>query len=486
LNPFLYYPQSLALTTEATEVLYGGAAGGGKSHLLRVASIFWGGHIPGLQIYLFRRTYPDLRDNHLVGVGSYWELLEPWIESGYAHISQGKMEIDFANGSRIHLCHCQHEHSVRQYHGASIHVLLIDELTHFTETIYRFLRHRVRVAEGLEIPEWAEGHFPRILCGSNPGSVGHQWVKAMWVNEDPRGSMKIWRAPKEDGGMLRQYIPAKLDDNPALARADPDYIDRLSGLGDPALVQAMREGSWDIAVGGFFDDAWHPDHQVVPPFEPPAHWRRFRAFDWGSAAPSSLGFYCESQGEPLEELGGRRFPRGSVIRYDEWYTVQRNQFGQAIPNEGTRLSNIELGQGIAERSKDIEWNGCVADPSIFTREGGDSIYQQMQKASAKAGHHLSFRPADNSRVPGWQKLRSMLVNAAPPKDVNPKTWYAELPGFYVTANCKEWLRTVPVIPRDERRREDVDTKAEDHAADETRYALMASRGRIQTVKVKFG
>ncbi len=138
----LHPKQGVAFTSTATEILYGGAAGGGKSHLMRAAAISWCAAIPGLQVYLFRRLMPDLVKNHMEGPKGFRAMLAPWVDAGFVEIVEG--EIRFWNGARIYLCHCKEERDRYKYQGAEIHVLLIDELTHFTDAIYRFLRGRVR------------------------------------------------------------------------------------------------------------------------------------------------------------------------------------------------------------------------------------------------------------------------------------------------------------------------------------------------------
>ena len=217
----LHPRQSLAFLSKATEILYGGAAGGGKSHLMRVVAIMMCMAVAGIQVYIFRRVSDDLRKNHLEGPSGLRAMLSPLMVSGHCKFNDSKGIFEFWNGAKIYLCHCQHEKDMYKYQGAEIHVLLMDELTLFTEQIYKFLRGRVRLG-GLAVPSEYTGKLPLILCGSNPGNIGHVWVKKTFVDFAP--PMEITRTPAAEGGMLRQYIPAKLADNPTLAANDPDMI----------------------------------------------------------------------------------------------------------------------------------------------------------------------------------------------------------------------------------------------------------------------
>lgn len=307
LNVNLHAKQKEAFNSEATEILYGGAAGGGKSHLMRVAAVTWCSEIPGLQVYLFRRIREDLVKNHMEGPSGFRELLSGWERCGFARIVED--EIRFWNGSKIYLCHCKDEKDRFKYQGAEIHVLLIDELTHFTDKIYRFLRNRVRMV-GISIPDKYRKRFPRIICGANPGGVGHQFVKMTFIdNVEP---MKVVQAPDSEGGMFRQYIPARLEDNPSMAQSDPDYEKRLMGLGSDSLVRAMRYGDWNVVEGAFFDK-FDANKHILKPFELPSEWMRFRAGDWGSAKPFSFGWYAVVGDDFKHPTTGAILPRGAVL-----------------------------------------------------------------------------------------------------------------------------------------------------------------------------
>lgn len=338
----LHQRQSFAFESRATEILYGGAAGGGKSHLLRAASIVWCATIPGLQVYIFRRLSDDLTKNHMEGPSGFPAMLAEWMAAGYCKINWSRNFIEFWNGAKIHLCHCQYEKDVTKYQGAEIHVLMIDELTHFTETIYRYLRARCRIG-GLAVPDNMKGLFPRVVCGSNPGGIGHNWVKSTFI--DIAAPQTVVPMPKESGGMLRQYIPAKLSDNPTLAENDPDYADRLSGLGSPELVRAMLEGDWNIVAGGALDDVW-TQRVVVPRFKVPQSWHVDRSFDWGSSHPFAVTWFAEADGTEAMMGDGTKWcpPRGSLVMCHEWY-------GASGANVGLKLAPREVAKGIQERER---------------------------------------------------------------------------------------------------------------------------------------
>lgn len=452
LNLALHDKQAIAFESDATEILYGGAAGGGKSHLMRVAAVTLCSAVPGLQVYLFRRIRDDLVKNHMEGPNGFRAMLAGWVLCGFAKIVDD--EIRFWNGSRIYLCHCKDEKDIYKYQGAEIHVLLIDELTHFTEPMYRFLRNRLRMV-GIAVPDQWAGKLPRIIAGANPGNIGHLWVKTTFV--DGSETYDIRQMPAEEGGMRRQFIPALLEDNPSMAEDDPSYESRLHGLGSKELVQAMRYGNWDVIEGAFFD-CWDPKRHIVRPFEIPAGWMRFRSGDWGSAKPFSIGWWAMAS-DPMQveaRDGGKiTIPRGCMVRYREWY-------GATKPNEGLKLYAEAVADGIVTREKKGEVTYGVLDPAAFAEDGGLSIAARM---AAKGVH---WRPADNARVSqrgamgGWDQMRSRMIGD---EDGNPM--------IVCFSTCHDSIRTIPALQHDKARPEDLDSDMEDHAADEWRYACMS-------------
>ena len=450
--------QLQAFSSQATEILYGGAAGGGKSHLMRVCAISWCCDIPGLQIYLFRRVSEDLLRNHVQGPQGFRALLADMVNLALCEIVED--EIRFKNGSKIYLCHCKDEKHMYKYQGAEIHVLMIDELTHFSEAIYRFLRNRVRMV-GINLKATSAKYaamFPRILCGANPGNIGHLWVKKAFIdNVEP---LALRRMQDNEGGMLRQYVPARLSDNKKLEESDPGYRARLAGLGSKALVAAMMDGDWDQVEGAFFD-CWSQAKHIIRPFAVPKTWLRYRSMDWGSARPFSVGWWAVV-GENCQLEDGHVLLSGDLIRYREWYGGKPNQ-----PNVGLRLLATDVGREIAVRESSETIAYGVLDPACFAHNGGPSIYEDIYKGS---GGKVVFRPADNTRVAGvgsmagWEQMRKRLLG-----DVDQQNNCIR-PALYTFSNCLDSIRTIPALQHDKHRAEDIDSDMEDHAADEWRYA----------------
>nr|UYL17129.1 MAG: terminase large subunit [Caudoviricetes sp.] len=462
-NLSLQPKQGFAFMSKATEILYGGAAGGGKSHLMRALAIIYAMECPGVQIYIFRRNYGDLYLNHMEGGSSFPVMLNPLVEAGQCRILSDN-KIRFTNGSTIHLCHLQHKKNLMKYQGAEIHILLMDELTHFLEAEYTFLRGRVRLGQWSPPPEYRE-KLPFIMNGSNPGSIGHNWVKATFV--DYQAHYAITRTAEDEGGMLRQYIPAKLADNQILLKNDPGYEARLSGLGSPELVKAMKTGDWNIVAGGAIDDVW-TDRVMVPNFKVPESWRIFRTFDWGSTHPFSYGLWAISNGEEVKLPDGSYFcpQAGSLIRIAEWYGTEK-----VGSNKGLKMSARKVAEGILERETELYESGWigkmpysgVADGQIFNQNEGDDEPTIADKMSDVGVYWERANKSPGSRTNGLQLVRDRFEAVKENE---------EEPGIYAMHRCNAFRTTLPVLPRDPKKFDDVDTKAEDHVYDDVRYAVL--------------
>lgn len=450
----LHPKQELAYLSEATEILYGGSAGGGKSHLMRVAAIAWCMGICGLQVYLFRRVRDDLIKNHVEGPKGFRALLGPWVQKKWVTIVEDEIRFDTTQ-SKIYLCHAKDAKDVFKYQGSEIHVLMIDELTHWTETMYRFLRHRVRMV-GVELPPVLKKRFPRILCGANPGNVGHLWCKKFFIDSAP--PFQIHRTSEQEGAMLRQFLPARLEDNPSMAKDDPSYESRLTGLGSPQLVRAMRWGDWSVLEGQFFPE-FNPDFHVITPFEIPESWMRFHVIDWGTADPCAM-IWCAVVGDAYETSDGRLLPRGAIIQYREIYLSEDHN------NVGLNNTAEEVAEMIVKAER-YEPKGEDGRPRIAYRErdtelaaGNPSVAERM----AKEPFNLFFRMAKNTRrgkqsqPAGWDFVRQRLKTGT----------------IFFFSSCIDTIRCLPALVHDPDRPGDcIDEGVESHLPDCVRYGTMS-------------
>lgn len=433
--------QKLFHASVANEVLYGGAAGGGKSVAIVLDALMRTLQYPGTRAYIFRRTYRELEDTVIT------EALR-WYPKAIATYNVGRHEMTLLNGSRIFFRHCSSVADMYDYAGAEIHWLYIDELTSFEREIYDFLRTRLRARAGLNIT-------PVVRCASNPGNIGHGWVKQYFVDAGAYGSMVEHKVMSYAAGKSRlfttQYIPALATDNPHIT---DDYLFELERKPE-ALRRALLLGDWDAFEGQVFtewrDDAAHyGDRQwthVITPFAVPLHWTRYMSFDHGFTRPFSVQWWAVG-------------PSGEAYLYKEWYGCKP---GQA--NKGIELSPRQIAEGIVEREREEEAKDNItidriADPSIFERSRGDSVAQQMEPTDRLPG--VYFRKGDNARIAGKMQIHERLRFGDDGKAL-----------LYVFSSCREFIRTLPNLPYDPAKPEDVDTDAEDHQYDACRYFCMA-------------
>lgn len=270
------------------------------------------------------------------------------------------------------------------------------------------------------------------------------------------------------------FVPARLRDNQILLNADPTYGDRLKGLASEAMVRAWLEGDWTVIEGAYFD-CWRYDLHVVEPFEVPQTWARFRAMDWGSAKPFSVGWWTiVTDDHRVVGFGGktRVLPRGSIVRYREWYGATE------MPNVGLKMTAEQVANGIYQRERlDPALKYGVLDPQCFKEDGGPSIAERINRVLISK-HRRPFHEADNSRVPqrgsmgGWDQMRARLVGQD------------GAPMIYCFSTHNASIRTIPALQHDPTKPEDVNTESEDHCGDEWRYACMSRPFTPVEVKVE--
>lgn len=448
----LHPRQGDAFLSPAREILYGGAAGGGKSYLMRLAAISWAYEVPNLPIYLFRRNFPDLEKNHLFGSTGFLSLLAQHLSEGSVKYNASKHMFTFWNGAIIYLCHLDNANALGGYQGAEIGALLVDELTQLTDYEYRYLRARVRLGSLADkIPAIWKGRFPRILCSANPGGVGHQWVKGNFIDEAT--PLEIRQMPPEEGGMTRQYIPARLSDNPTM---ETSYADNLRGLGSPEMVRAWLDGDWDIVAGAAFERLTRDTHSVRP-FTLPKHWTRFMAMDWGTAKPFSIGWYAVVEGGTLvkaREEGEKDvyLPDGALVRYRELYGWN----GRA--DEGCRRESYMVAQEILEieRKADDKMDYRIGDSAMWAQTDGPSPQERMY---TETNRKFVMRQSEKDRMMNYQECRARVAG----RDSHPM--------FFAFTTCHHFWRTVPTLQLDDLHPEKgPDTDMEDHCYDEWGYA----------------
>lgn len=434
-------PQTALLECPVFEVFYGGARGGGKTESSigdwLQHSALYGEHAIGIFV---RRKLTQLAEVIARTQQIFPKLGAKWHDQ--------KKTWTMANGARLKFVYLERDSDAEEYQGHSYTRVYVEEATNFpSPSPINKLRATLRSGAGVPVGMRLTG---------NPGGPGHSWVKKRYIDPAPQGFTLITEEEELviDGvsrrvSLDRVFIPSKLGDNMLLMRNDPTYVLRLRQSGSEALVKAWLEGNWDIVDGAFFDE-WDefkhvlPTHEFLKLMNPGI--RLFRSFDWGSAKPFSVGWYALLDKE--YECGGRRLPRGALVKFREWY-------GAKGPNQGIKLTADLVADGIVNREKGEVIRYGVADPAIFIRNGGPSIGETM------AVHKCTWRRGDNKRKAGWEQLRQRLVGEN------------GVPMLYFCDCCEDTIRTLPALQHDDVDPEDLDTEAEDHAADETRYAVMS-------------
>jgi len=455
LNFNLHPRQSVAFLSRAREILFAGAFGAGKSHLIRVSCIAWCYQIPGLQAVIFRKSFGELQLSMMQGATGFRAMLQPWQEAGICKIL-GK-EIRFYNGSRISLAHLQFEPAdTYRYLSAEFGLLCIDEVTQFQPESYRALRGRVRMT-ATQVPDEYKGVFPRILLGSNPGGPGHNYFKQGFV--DATVGDEIIQAPEDDGGLSRQYIRATVENNPTMLLENPDYANSLKGLGSPELVKMYLLGSWDVTLGQFFTEFDRTRH-VIKPFTIPAHWTRLMACDMGFHDPYGI-LWAAVASEDLWVEGKRRIPRGSLIFYREIYGAQKKG-GIYQVGVGARENVEEIADKIILAEAGEKIDARLLDPAAcHKRSSGPS----EQESFLKRG--LQFRAANNVRIPrrgfpgGFSEQRTRLTG------VN------GTPLLFIFDTCRMLIKFFPQAQHDTHNPEEMERSPADDLLDTCRYICAA-------------
>lgn len=425
------YPKQIDFMKETkTFINYGGSRGGGKSWTARRKAMLlaFNQAYKGIQILFLRRRYNDVYENHIYPMSI--EL------NNFLKYKDKSKSFDFPWGSRIIFGYCDHEKDVLQYQGKAFDCIFVEEATQFTQFMIQCLTESLRPSGMMH----NQGVFtPRMYFTCNPGGVGHAYIKRLFLDRDYKDAEN----PDE-----YVFIPSTVYENDFLMKADPNYVKRLEALPEQRR-KAMLYGDWNVYEGQFFTEftdnregyynrKWS---HVIEPFPIPETWKRYRSLDWGYSKPFSVGWWAVDHD-------------GRAYRYREWY----GWTGE--PDVGLRLTPSQVAEEIKRIEGELEPAGAfiqgVADPAIFATQTGESVAETM----AKLG--VYFDPGDNKRLAGWDQMRERM-----------RFDHEGLSMFYVFNTCKQFIRTIPALIHDEVKHEDLDTKQEDHVADDSRYFCMA-------------
>lgn len=385
-------------------VAYGGARGGGKSWALDYKTVMLAVRYSGISILLLRRHLPELRQNHVRQLGG--------ILGGCCRYNESKREFRLPNGSVIYLGYFDTDNDSNQYQGNQYDVICIDEATQFTEHMFSVLTACLR----------GVNNFPkRMYLTCNPGGIGHDWVKRLFVS-------KRYRADENPDDY--EFIPATVFDNTVLLSSDPEYVRMLNNLPD-GLREAWRDGNWDMLAGRYFDEFDRNIH-VITPFEIPEHWLKYRAIDYGLDCLACVWV-------AVDELGNH-------------YVYREYAYPDKVISVGVE-DILEL----TPSSEKIQYT--VAPSDLWSR----SQESAKCKADLFAEHGLVLIKGNNNRETGWLAVKDMLRVF--------ETDSGKESRLKIFSNCVNLAEYLPALQRDAKHPTDCMTEPHEitHLPDALRY-----------------
>lgn len=390
---------------------YGGARGGGKTWSVRMKAMLLASRYAGIKILIVRRSFQELRDNHILPLQMELRDIARWKEQEKRFI--------FPNGSYIRFGYCSAERDVLQYQGQEFDIIFIDEATQLTEYQFQTFKGCLRGVSG----------FPkRMYLTCNPGGVGHAWVKRLFIDRLYHGDERA-----DD----YEFIQAKVTDNPVLMERDPEYIRMLESL-PYELREAWLNGSWDVFAGQYFSE-WDRDVHVVEPFEPPAWWRRYVTMDYG-----------------LDMLAAYLIV---VDEHDMAYAVREVYQGRDLGEGAEGLIVSEAAKRTLDMVGDDRITAYLAPPDLWAarQETGRSV------ADIFAEHGIALTKTSNDRLDGWMAMHERL-------HVYEDEQGRRVAKLRIFPGCANLIRTLPQLRYDDKRVNDVAQEPHEltHAADAIR------------------
>lgn len=421
---------------------YGGAAGGGKSYLARAiaagVALCW----PGSTTVLFRRTYPELHSNHVVPFQKE--------TAGLARWNGQNKEFIWLNGSRTVMGHLLTEDDVTRYQGNAYDCMVFEEATHYAWAAVSWLTsNRLRAS--------VEGSVPFAVYPSNPGDIGHQWYKRLFISRKHRPDL-------EEDPRDYEFVQAYLEHNEILRRRDPAYEVKLRGQPEPYRSWYLL-GDWNSGVGLALPQLDRRVH-LVRPFRVPEHWPMFGGFDWGFSHPWVFGLYASNE-------------EGHVFAVDRIH--------------GRRQSDTLLIRSILETAKERHHdlgrlNYVAAGRDVFNKRGRDVGYDGETLGERMILAGIPVIEANNERIAGLRQMREYLAweQMGPNgEDDDPFVRIMETPDNLKLVDCLEAMVTDPDRPEDALKT-DANEFGEggDDDYDEFRYALASRPARARQIAVE--
>lgn len=434
--------QEFALLRSEFEVLMGGARGPGKTD----TGIVWllGDEMGDGKLYIHHPRYRALVIRKNADDLSDWLDRARYMFAGLnVSIAYKPAILRFPSGAVIRTGHLKDDQAYTKYQGHEYPRMLIEELTQIPdEKRYLQLISSCRST----ITELR----PQVFNTTNPGGIGHSWVKARFIDVAPPDTTYT-----DSEGNTRIFVPATLDDNPVLQEKDPGYIKRLDALKktDEELWRAWRLGDWDVFAGQVFRE-FRREHHVIRPIVPKKSFTHIIGMDWGYSENSAFAAHLSAI-IPMQTESGDTFNR--VVTYKEWAGNQKTpeQWAKEIFTDVKKM-----GITISEAYTDPAMHNALQDGSVSIAEMMESEWRKLNFGE----NWLYLEKGNNNRVAGVATLHNWLSMAPDGK-----------PYWVMTENCLNTIRTLPLLTYDERKPDDVATDGDDHWYDSCRYFLSQIR-----------